>query len=253
MKNELLVYTCCDSKYYMFIPLFCLSHLIYNENADIEIGVCATKLSDNTEKALNIIREAYPNNKIIIDYSAFKNKVFCGRKIINNTARFLIEPQIKNEYTYITDIDIICCEAIMPMHIQDMIVNHSDYSNMVRKNTNRMTGLHFTKTSVYYPLPDISDINIGNNDEMVLYDIVSRRNNIDLLRNFRPVHGIHMSLNRPTVEGNSRIPGWGAEKWVGGMEKIMQNEVFNRINNYLDDKMLDMIIKLKDFYANQNR
>jgi len=36
---------------------------------------------------------------------------------------------------------------------------------------------------------------------------------VDLKRTFRPVHGIHMSLNRPNPGGTNNIPGWGADKW----------------------------------------
>lgn len=249
--GRFLIYTCCSSEYYMFIPLFCFSHLLHNSNADIEIGICDSNLDWRTEHALDIIRNNFPNNKIVIDYNAFSSGYYNGKHVLNNTLRFLIEPNIKDEYTYITDIDIICCESIYESHINDMRANNSNYSNIVRKNTNRLTGLHFTKTSSYYPLPDISNINIADNDEIVLYNIVSKRETIDLNRVFRPVHGIHMSLNRESVSGTKSIPGWGAANWQGEWEDINKHPIYNEIYKLFSPSIIVLIQKLEDFYADR--
>lgn len=235
----------------MFIPLFCLSHLMFNENTDIEIGICDSVLPKDIETSLDIIRNECPDSEIIIDYSLFESNRFDGKYVLNNTIRFLEEPIIKDEYTYITDIDIICCEEIKTSHIKDMIAYNSNYSNMVRTNSNRMTGLHFTKTSSYYPLPNISDINIGINDEMVLYNIVKKREQIDLSRKFRPVHGIHMSLNRPTVGGSRTIPGWGADVWKDKWKELSKCNIYISIYKYFSKNLINLIDKLEAYYANR--
>jgi len=51
----------------------------------------------------------------------------------------------------------------------------SSFSNRVRPETTRLTGLHFTKTSEYYPIPiDIlCNQDYLGNDEMLLYKLVS--------------------------------------------------------------------------------
>lgn len=252
MKNgRLLIYTCCDNSYYSYIPIFCLSHLVFNKNIDIEIGICTKELPTDVEKCLEIIKKDFSKCKIKIDYSAFVNKKFDGRCVLNNTIRFVTTPHIKNEYIYITDIDIVCCEEIMVGHLKDMKNNNSNYSNVVRKGTERMTGLHFTRFDSYYPLPNINDINIGDNDEIVLYNIVKKREKVDLERRYRPVHGIHMSKNRPYVEGKFGIPGWCADRWRKEWEIITNSETYKNISKHFSSDLSVLIEKLETFYEKE--
>ena len=72
--KKTLIYTCCDEKYYKFIPIFCSSLLFNNENIDIEIGINNSELPLNQEKCLKILREIYPNSKILIKYDFFKKE-----------------------------------------------------------------------------------------------------------------------------------------------------------------------------------
>lgn len=247
--DRLLIYTCCDETYYMFIPLFCLSHLMYNDNADIEIGICSESLPKDIEDSLTFIREKYKNSKIQIDYSAFVFGIYGGKRVINNTMRFIIEPKLRDKYVYITDIDIVCCESIYECHIKDMIEHDSNYSNMVRKGTNRMTGLHFSLYSAYYPVIDkMQDIDITDNDEIVLYNIVKKDNYIDLSRDYRPVHGIHMSLNRDKVGGTTYIPGWGADRWKEVWYDICSTDEYKYVYSLFSDRMKAHVAKLNDYY-----
>lgn len=252
--KQLLIYTACDKKYEMFIPLFCLSHCIYNKNIDIEIAIEKT-LDDNVEQCLNIIRKYFPEVNIHINYNSFKvvgySAIVNGIKCIKNSVRFILKPYTRAEYVYITDIDIICCEDIADTHIADMIQYNSPFSNIVRKNTKRMTGLHFTKYDAYYPL-DINYIKYVNtynkNDEELLYDIVKKNNNIDLSRTYRPVHGIHMSLNRPTVAGTADLPGWGAQNFITQWKHISSTDCYKEMQQLFNKKLSELILLLNTYY-----
>jgi hypothetical protein len=101
------------------------------------------------------------------------------------------------------------------------------YSNVVRANSKKLTGLHLADYSTHYPLGRIDDL-VSDifNDEELLYAIVQRKGalydmqqrnsllagkTINDLGNvpFRPVHGIHMSVNRLPLSFNDDRPGWG--------------------------------------------
>lgn len=252
--KQLLIYTACDKKYEIFIPLFCLSHCIYNKNIDIEIAIEKT-LDDNVEKCLTIIRKYFPDVNIHINYNSFKvvgqYAIVNGIKCIKNSVRFILKPCTQAEYIYITDIDIICCEDIADKHIADLTQYNSPYSNIVRKNTKRLTGLHFTKYSAYYPL-DINYIKTLStyisNDEELLYEIVKKNTNIDLSRTYRPVHGIHMSLNRPTVAGTADLPGWGAQKFTVQWKCISSSDCYKEMRRLFNKKLKELVSLLNAYY-----
>lgn len=241
----------------MFIPLYCASILYSNENIDIEIGVSCDKLSEDIEKSLEILRKLYPFSQIKIDYSLFeevKNKAILndGRKCIFNTVRFLTEPTIKNEYVYISDIDIIMLDKdFINCHLDDMTKNHRNYSNIVRKNTKRMSGLHFTKWNALYPLTVPSNINLLKNDEEILHDLVRTKNTIDLETTFRPVHGIHMSLNRPDVFGG-QIVGWitRRDEYKKEWEDFSKTIMYKMIFPHFCEEIKELIKKLEKNYKN---
>lgn len=117
-KGRTLVYTVCDDDYAKFIPLLIMSHMMYNNNIDIEISVNVNKLNNNTEKAISILQNFFKEKGVIkINYNTFqnidkRNALYKGKKMLKGTLRWLIEPTIKDEYTYITDIDIACLEPL---------------------------------------------------------------------------------------------------------------------------------------------
>ena len=215
-KDRILVYTCCDELYSHYIPIFCNTILRADKLKliDIEIGVNLDKLSDNEEKALDYIRKKYFYSKIHIKYNFFiKNTTgtfFNNFKVFTNSIRFISQPTIKNKYVYITDIDMIILVDNFYLHLlDDMNRRNNKYSNIVRKNSHRLSGLHFTEYEAYYPIPKQKKYNIC--DENLLFNIVkSKLIKIDYKTEYRPNFGIHASPNRPNV-GFGKIVGWFAE------------------------------------------
>ena len=205
MTERTLLYNCCDDIYTHFIPIHCAAALFSNENIDIEIGINLNKLTDDEENALNELRKMHPEAKINIKYnfyhktkpSGFDNATYNSMKMWSNTVRFISEPEIKNTYTYIGDIDVILLmNNFYNYHINIINTYHTDYSNWQRDNNpNAITGLHFVKTNKYYPV-NFKNINLIDLDEHILKQIQNRICPINYQIPRRPVCGLHFSMNQ---------------------------------------------------------
>ena len=139
-----------------------------------------------------------------------------GLRIKNdNTLRFIEQPSQTATYIYIGDVDIIVLDGIMARH-KPVFDAGLPYSNVVRKGTRRLPGLHLAKYDLHYPLPPFEDIlDKTHSDEEILYRIVERKGLLydDTLHQSlnvgRPIHGLHVSMNRlPFSSGTGRV-GWG--------------------------------------------
>ena len=205
MNNRTLVYTCCDNDYTHFIPLHCAAALFSNENIDIEIGVNLERLTDDEEEALNKLKNLHKDSKINIKYNfyvrnssgGFNNATYNGKTMWSNTVRFVSEPQIKNKYTYIGDVDVILLRKnFYNYHINIMKEYGTTYSNWVRDNgPHCITGLHFVETDAFYP-QKLDGINLNDVDEAILKIIQSRVCSINDNIPRRPVNGLHFSRNQ---------------------------------------------------------
>lgn len=112
-----------------------------------------------------------------------------------------------------------------------------------------MTGLHFSEYDAYYPIPTIDGINLLGNDEQILKILVERKGlHIDENTTFRPVHGIHFSKNRPTVKGDGKIPGWGADKYRKEWEMFSNTDQYKFVYENTDESIKMMIKMLSDYY-----
>jgi len=140
-------------------------------------------------------------------------------------------------------------ENIIDGHIKHMNEIGKRYSNIVRPNSNHLSGLHFSEYDFYYPV-DLDGINVTINDEVVLHDIVSKKTELDKTTKYRPLHGIHMSLNRPTVKGNDKIPGWGAEPYKEKWIEFKNTDIYKQICPYFEGDIIEQIKKLDAFYEN---
>ena len=190
-----------------------------NTDIDIEIGTSAKQLPKEQEIALNKLRELHKDAKILIKtnlYNEAGNKRVLfdnGVSVQSATVRFITEPVIKDKYTYISDIDIVSLDRnFYESHIEDMRLHNRTYSNIIRKDIPRLSGLHFCETEKQYPL-DLTGIDIAGWNEVILLEVTARNQHLDYETTWRPVHGIHMSANRPSVEGTDSIPGWFPEEW----------------------------------------
>ena len=221
-QDRVLVYSCCDEFYSHYIPIFCNALLRADKlkKIDIEIGVNINNLSNNEEKALEFLRKKYSYSKIKIDYNVFESNksgtFYKNYKIMRNSVRFVAQPNIKNKYIYITDIDILIFVNNFYLElIDDLKRRKSCYSNIIRMNTKQLTGLHFIEYDSYYPIGNLDFLpNTNINDEILLYNIMKNKNiQLNNATQYRPVFGIHLSPNRKYVSSNGPIVGWGADNY----------------------------------------
>ena len=122
-----------------------------------------------------------------------------------------------------------------------MIKRKSSYSNIVRRNYNpkRLTGLHFFEYKKHYPIPQLKDYDI--NDEELLYNLLKVKGiQIDYNTTYRPVFGIHVSPHSP--DGKK----FGGEDYISSWINYCESEDFKFIYPLLDNfikKMIDVANK----------
>lgn len=153
------------------------------------------------------------------------------------------------KYVYIGDIDMLICEeqpTLLESHIEHMNKTGLPFSNGIRKNSTRLTGLHFFETELYFNKMNniiekclTDEIYLNNltkdceRNEHFLYKLVESACGFGNMKDritdggdlyYRPHHGAHLGLLRkPTVETLSRL------------------EI---IPNYLDDNIFNKIFEL---------
>jgi hypothetical protein len=124
-----------------------------------------------------------------------------------NGARFFLRPFVKKKYTYIGDIDIMLKENIIQFHIDKMKKTGLYFDNQSRVGKEALSGLHFVKTFEYYHHVEKAQKKFVDKiglDEHYLYLICSSiwdispiiSKNIEEFSKGRPIHGIHLSMNR---------------------------------------------------------
>lgn len=248
-------FTTCNGDYKNFIPIFILSHLYHNDDCHVEIGV--DNIDPNLNLSLNKLKEIY-NDKFKVKVINLNYITLNGKKYpsIQNTFRFVKTPDIKSQYVYITDIDIICLQNnLSDLHIKDLDNKNLPYSNIVRpkKDNNqtnrRLTGLHFTPYDNYYPIPeyqDLCDKGLLYHDEVFLYELIKKRfPEFDESNTFRPVHGIHVSPNRePTGTMN-----WGLPKWKKEWVEFRSSDIFKNIEKTFTKYIKDKIKIIDGYYS----
>jgi hypothetical protein len=212
-EASILFFTSALRHHEIFAPLYMFFAALSNPRARFEFIVDGPEqFSETYGAALDFVaaRFGVPYRLQDISESDYVPKVA-------NSYRFIMPPKTHADYVYIGDIDILIVEDVLKIHAP-IFHRGLPYSNIVRKGPdNRMSGLHLTPYDNYYPLPDIGDIvrQYDNNDEQILYRIVERRGHlerqpeIDAVGVRRPVHGIHMSLNRLPFFAPQLKINWG--------------------------------------------
>ena len=210
------------------------------------------KLTNNEEKAINYLRKKYSSSKILIKYNFFKQNetgyFYNGIKVSANSVRFISQPTIKDEFVYISDVDMLIFVENFYLHlIDDIYRRRSCYSNVVRPNSSQLTGLHFIKYDAYYPIPKQQYYDI--NDEILLYNIVKSKGiKIDYKTQYRPQFGIHASPSRSSVSSLGNL-GWGAENYKFHWVNYTNSYEFKYIYPLLNKFILKKISKLNSFYS----
>ena len=124
-------------------------------------------------------------------------------KHLPNTYRFFEVPTVKSKYTYISDIDIMYLENIVPKYLADW-PSKIPYHNILRsKKSVRLTGVMMVKTKKFYTNAfkkcqnKYYKKNCRKNDEVILGEMCQKIHGLpDNNFRYRPIFGIHFSPNR---------------------------------------------------------
>jgi SAM-dependent methyltransferase len=230
LKSKILFYTSATKFYENFVTPYIFFAATHNLNSTFEFIVDDISLfRSRHQPALDWLTE---NLNIVIHLQDTQGLL--NRPHKENSIRFIIEPKMEAEFVYIGDVDIMIMEDIASWH-SPIFEAALPYSNIIRSGTKRLSGLHFTRYKSHYPLPEIADlINSEINDEELLYKIVERKGllypneKFYSIKNNRPIHGLHMSLNRLPFSYNKERVGWGMSyAHLAGAESIFKSDIFN--------------------------
>ena len=131
--------------------------------------------------------------------------------------------------------------------LDDMNRRNNNYSNIVRSNSEKLTGLHFTEYEAYYPIPKLKNYSIY--DENLLFNIVkSKLKKIDYNNKYRPNFGIHASPNRPNVNSDINV-GWLAELHKFSWINYIKSKDFKFIYPLLDKFIKEKIFMINKYYG----
>ncbi|MCP3032938.1 hypothetical protein LF817_16555 [Halobacillus sp. A1] len=216
-KKPLCLVAFVYGSYTQYIPFYVYSILKSYPNYYVKIFV-NKKLSKVENDCLEMIRDRLSSNFEIkenyfkefdIDNLELSEE---GKKAI----RFLIPRKefIDFENVYFGDIDILIVNelpSLLEGHLKHCEKTGLPYSNLVRKNSKRLTGLHFYKVKEYYDkMDEILDDYLMNKDKLVnqlleyrwdeefLFDIVNDGIGTKGLsgNDYRPHHGFHIGTIR---------------------------------------------------------
>lgn len=197
--NSILFFISVDRNYEKFIFPYIYFARKFNPFSKFEIVVddVDEKLSEMSEKAKNFSKII--DCEILIRKPKIKN-------IDAHKIRFLEEPEIKCEYTYCGDVDLLILENVVPFHVSQMKNYGTIFDNVIRyNNETHLSGLHFVKTKEYYEKTrNHRRIEIKGSDEFNLFQICQRSGlkfkpktiNLTDFKINRPEHGFHISQNR---------------------------------------------------------
>jgi len=155
----------------------------------------------------------YENIKILEKMGDFKTHTITGYSQLSKqefkTIRWIADEKFFSSYEniYITDIDFLICpeqETLEEQHLKHCRKTRLPYSNAVRPNSKRLTGLHFIQKKKYYEAT-IDAINkyskllkerklLGYRGEEILYKIIEESELEFPTEWFRPHHGLHIGI-----------------------------------------------------------
>src|SRR4051794_22713562 len=140
-------FTAANTLYEPFAVPYAVAALYHNDDVTVEICVeDPDRFKSVYVDALAVISRYFPD-RFLIRGGRFKD-------IRGGSPRFLETPQLQSDYTYIGDVDIIILDRdVTAQHLSNMEHISLPYSNRLRPNKPRLSGLHFTRTHVHYPLP----------------------------------------------------------------------------------------------------
>lgn len=214
--NKICISIISDEKYEKYIPYFI--YFITKSYPTYHIKIL---FLGNLSKKIKSLIDYIDNPLVTIEENFFKNAPTSNQEL--KSIRWLLPEKTFNnfEYVYIGDVDLLICKedsSLLEQHTTHIEKSNIPYSNCIRPNTNRLTGLHFFKVKEYYKYMNdiikeytkkINDkkfkFKSGYRNEHFLYDIIEKgigelpkdENRIDV-GGSGPHHGLHLGIWRNT-------------------------------------------------------
>ena len=185
----------------------------------------------------------------------------------SGSIRWLEQPFMLAQYTYICDVDILITDPdLIDFHVKQMKDWKLPYSNIVRQvsehgDQERMTGCHFCKTIPFYggiPRLFIRELRdklsagvFDYYDERLLYHIVNTCHPLppEQYRGeyiHRPIHGLHLSAARNPCD----TIGWNInEKTIREYRVLAQSTFWEHTRNKFDKRFLEKLEKAEAVMA----
>jgi hypothetical protein len=244
-----------NKKYENYIPYFCFFTLKSYPDYFIKIF----SVDSISEEIKDVLFKTCNIEKISIIENFFKNLPKSNQEL--KTFRWLIPNEYFKDYdyVYIGDVDMLICKeapGILEQHINHCNINCLPYSNCIRPNTNRLSGLHFFKVNEYCKFVDetikkykdlLKKRKLGLNNrkkrnEQILYNIIVEsgldlpkdKHRIDI-NGSGPHHGVHLGLWRSSGDITSQqldyILNDNYEEYFLFIKKIYNDDNFKFILN----------------------
>ena len=238
MSTITFLSSCKGKKYTKFILPFLFSTLKSSENAFAEVIVDdVSVVYKRYDKALDKLANMFGKRFVFVPYDEkYTSVLACGA-----TARYYTIPTLKSEYTLVSDLDIFYTETNIERYYENLFKTQLigfPYTSIKRNGKEKMAGTFCVRTDLYYTEKFKDNLNqyfkevqegnllrdkvppfdIQHYNEFVNYQLISRTHGLptremnDNPKVYRPIHGIHTSLNRPPrplPPPNNNFPHWG--------------------------------------------
>ena len=208
-------FACAEgAKYERFLPMYAFFALQSNRNSAVELVVPnSTLFLKRHERALTVVKQLHGRRSVWVR----EYRVPRHRGVMPNTRRFLEVPEIAAEYVYMGDIDILITESVLSAGRLQQMRHNAPYSNILRKNTRRLTGVILVRAREFYTrelkraqVALLAGGNATGDDEEFLARLVTAAGFALPPANetYRRLHGLHLSNSRgPNSIGRGKAMG----------------------------------------------
>lgn len=199
MSSDLNIFSVATEGYEPFVLPHIIACQVFNPGVLVEVVLRdPERFQRENRTALEIISQQFGDCWHFQDWGA--------DELRGDTKRFVTNPEKLRKYVFIVDIDVLTLEDVSASRIEHMHKTGLPYCNILRPAGERMSGLHFTLADAYYPVLPLEELKVRRGlewDENTLYDMVVAKGLPlpEMSDRYRPVHGYHLSLNRPPLPG----------------------------------------------------
>ncbi len=253
-------------KYIDFVPFFIFGAQQSYPEYFVKIFISG-QMNDQQRKALSLVKG---ENYIIVE-NFFDNEaktIQAGIEIKNSgkkVLRWLIPYRELKEfdYAYMGDVDFLLFKetpSLLQAHIRHLKQIGLPFSNAIRKDSSRLTGLHFIHVASYYEKMDTiiseyllnkSKIRVAakkheKDDEEFLYKIIKQGIGFGGIEEkiiqggeyfYRPHHGSHLGVLRGEKMVKMRAPEYINHPTLNKMLQIIPQKSVLKLQNIANKKM----------------